>query len=227
MTKFFEIGQRYKFINPKNAGTNIRNYWQHHNITDCSFRVESLDRDGDVTATFNGSTVCIAIKRRLQEGQIIKIEPKMKKFKQGKKYRYVGYSPLSTLTDYWTSTSTTDKTFVVHDVERNGDVIAMDSNGYTYLVATSDVLGSDFKRVKVGEKPKNFKVGHRYRIININCVQSDWNISDYWRKHSITDNTFVVDYVDHEGDAFCHISNSELKCVALKSEIDKWDIVIA
>lgn len=227
MSKFFEIGQRYKFIKPENAGTNIKEYWRHHNITDHSFRVESLDRDGDVMAQFNGSTVCIAIKRRLQEGEIIKIEPKMKTFKPGKKYRYVGYSPLSTLTDYWTATNTTDHTFVVHDVRRNGDVIAMDSNGYTYLVATSDVLGTEYKRVKVGEKPKSFKVGYRYRLTNINCVQSHWNITDYWKNHSITDNTFVVDYVDHVGDAFCHISDSVLKCVALKSDMDEWGIVVA
>lgn len=227
MSKKYKIGRRYKFLDLNTADVGMCEYWKYHNIIDGSFTVEELYTDGGAMASLPRGMSYIAHENYLNNGLVVKIPRKVRKFKKGKTYIYLGNTPTDGLVEYWKELRITSKTFIVHEVYSNGDVIAIDNIGRRYIVATSCASRAEFKLIKAGDKPMNFKAGYRYRITDTKSISNVSYISEYWDEHDITDNTFVVDYVDRNGDAYCKIINGVLKCVVTKSDIDKLNIVTA
>lgn len=211
----FNVGKMYKFEDGASLGTTVEDYWEQYGITDKTFVPEAIDSDGDALAVVHGRSRCVVIRNRRT------FEVKSKKFKVGKRYRYIGTKPMSSLVEYWERNNITDKTFVVADVNECNDALVMVDGKPTVvckLVQRSQV------KVVSNKHPIMFVVGNKYVVRNTGMVDSDCRLREYWTYNDITDNTFVVDYVDSSGDAYGMVDFGVLKCLVMKEDIKSWDV---
>lgn len=210
----FKVGKMYKFDEGASVGSFVENYWEQYGITDKTFVPETIDLDGDAHAMVNGRDRCIVVANRRT------YEVKSKKFKVGKRYRYIGTKPMSSLVEYWERNNITDKTFVVEDVNKCNDALVMVDGNPTVVCK---LVQRSLVEVVSNKKPTKFVVGNKYVVRNHEMVNG-YHLNEYWTENEITDHTFEVVYVDNKGDAYCMVENGIIKCVVLKKDIKAWDV---
>lgn len=128
------------------------------------------------------------------------------KFKVGRKYAWISISSDAprVLREYWHTNDIIDHTFTVEAVNELGDAVTLGGN----ILVTKDHLKETVMPVVT-----KFKQGRKYRLMNITPLLSTATIHKHWRYRDISDNTFVVDFVDDVGDAFARTGLGISMCV--------------
>lgn len=127
------------------------------------------------------------------------------KFKVGRKYAWVSISDApQALREYWHTNDISDHSFTVDAVNELGDAVTMWGN----ILVTKDHLKETVMPVVT-----KFKPGRKYRLMNISTLSPTSNIHKHWDYRAISDNTFVVDFVDEAGDAFARTAMCISMCV--------------